>query len=52
LLWDCRRLTASQIEHVRAEAEGMLVAVPHGASNDDWHRVVHHHGAWRGTPRR
>ncbi|WP_433174435.1 hypothetical protein [Actinoallomurus sp. CA-150999] len=51
LLWDCQRLTASQIEHVRAEAEAMLVAVPHDASNDDWHRVLHHHGTWWGTPR-
>jgi hypothetical protein len=52
LLWDCRRLTASQIERVRAEAEAMLVAVPNDASSDDWNRVYHHHGTWWGAPRR
>lgn len=53
LLWTSRRLSVSQIKHVRAEAEAMLVAVPDDASNDDWNRVYRHHdGTWWGAPRR
>ncbi|MEV4001188.1 hypothetical protein [Actinomadura sp. NPDC049753] len=52
LLWDCRRLRASQIEHVCAEAEAMLVPVPDDASCDDWNRVHHQNGTWWGAPRR
>lgn len=53
LLWTSRRLSVSQIGHVRAEAEAMLVAVPDDASDDDWNRVYRHHdGAWWGAPRR
>jgi hypothetical protein len=52
LLWTSRRLSASQIEHVRAEAEAMLVAVPDDASNDDWNRVYHYDGTWWGAPKR
>jgi hypothetical protein len=53
LLWTSRRLSVSQVEHVRAEAEAMLVAVPEDASNDGWNRVYRHHdGTWWGAPRR
>lgn len=52
LLWDCRRLRVSQIEHVCAEAGAMLVPVPDDASGDDWNRVHHQHGTWWGAPRR
>lgn len=51
LLWTSRRLSVSQIEHVRAEAEAMLVAVPDDASNDDWNRVYHYDGTWWGAPK-
>lgn len=52
LLWNCRRLTASQIERVLTEARTMLVAVPNDASSDDWNRVYRQHGTWWGAPRR
>lgn len=52
LLWTCRRLTANQIENLRAEAEAMLIAVPDGASSDDWNRIYRsHEGTWWGAPR-
>ncbi|WP_067830311.1 hypothetical protein [Actinomadura kijaniata] len=52
LLWNCRRLTASQIQHLHAEAKATLVAVPDHASSNDWNRVYRQHGTWWGAPRR
>ncbi|MGI5457127.1 hypothetical protein ACQEWB_28985 [Streptomyces sp. CA-249302] len=52
LLWNCRRLTTTQVERVRDAAESMLVPVPDDAPSEDWNRVRHHHGRWWGAPRR
>ena len=49
LLWDCRRLTAAQVGHIRDEAEAMLVPVPDNAPSEAWNRVYHHHGTWWGA---
>ncbi|MET9244817.1 hypothetical protein [Nonomuraea sp. NPDC003709] len=50
LLWNCRRLTASQIESVCTEAEAMLIAVPDDASSGDWNLVYQQGGTWWGAP--
>ncbi|WP_051950879.1 hypothetical protein [Actinacidiphila yeochonensis] len=52
LLWNCRRLTGSQAERLRVEAEAMLVAVPDDAADEDWNRVHHIAGRWWGAPKR
>lgn len=49
LLWNCRHLTAAQVDQVHAEAQSMLVAVPDDAGRDDWNRVYRHHGQWWGA---
>ena len=49
LLWDCRRLTATQVGHIRDEAAAMLVPVPDNAPSEAWNRVYHHHGTWWGA---
>ena len=46
VLWNCRHLTDAQAEHLRSQAEAMLVPVPDGAAEEDWNRVHHHHGRW------
>jgi hypothetical protein len=51
LLWDCRRLTAVQVGHIRDEAEAMLVPVPDNAPSEAWNRVYHHDGTWWGAPK-
>ncbi|MFI7298952.1 hypothetical protein [Streptomyces sp. NPDC050121] len=52
LLWNCRRLTTTQVGHVRDEARSMLAAISDDAAGEDWNRVHHHHGRWWGAPRR
>ncbi|MEU7864906.1 hypothetical protein, partial [Nonomuraea sp. NPDC049141] len=51
LLWVCRRLTTSQIEHLHLEAKAMLVEVPANASDDDWNRIYKRTETWWGAPR-
>jgi hypothetical protein len=52
LLWNVRRLTASQTTLVRAEVDAMLVPVPEGAPDHEWNRVFHAgDGTWWGAPR-
>ena len=51
LIWNLRRLSATQAKHVLHEANAMLVAIPDDAPEQEWNRVYHQHGVWWGAPR-
>jgi hypothetical protein len=51
LIWNVRRLSAAQAEHVHVEAKALLVPVPNDASPNEWNRVYHQYKVWWGAPR-